>query len=86
MEEAAVLKVGHHGSSTSSSPRFLDVVRPRFALVSAGERNPWGHPDEAVLERLRRGHALVLRTDRGGALQVRVDAGGRVGGPWDRLR
>jgi competence protein ComEC len=75
---ADVLKVGHHGSRTSTSDSLLAVVRPRVALVSAGARNRYGHPDPTVIDRLGRNGVLVLRTDRQGSLRVRVDGAGRV--------
>ncbi|HEX2251823.1 MAG TPA: DNA internalization-related competence protein ComEC/Rec2 [Thermoanaerobaculia bacterium] len=67
---ADVLKVAHHGSRTSSTAPWLAAVRPRLALVSAGARNPYGHPAAPVLARLRRGGAVVLRTDRQGMLHL----------------
>ena len=70
---ADVLKVGHHGSSTSSSPEFLSAVRPRLALISVGVRNSYGHPSPSVLRALTRAGAAVLRTDAEGTLVVRTD-------------
>jgi len=70
---ADVLKVGHHGSATSSSDAFLDAVRPRVALVSVGARNRYGHPNADVLARLARRGATVLRTDLLGTVIVRTD-------------
>lgn len=70
---ADVLKVAHHGSRTSTTPAFLDAVRPRLALVSAGARNPFGHPHAEVLQRLRASGALVLRTDEDGSVTVSTD-------------
>ena len=49
---STVLKVGHHGSDSSSSYAFLQAVRPRYAVISVGEDNEYGHPDAAVLQRL----------------------------------
>ena len=60
-----VLKVAHHGSSYQDIA-FLDAVRPRLALVSVGVGNPYGHPNSAVLDRLGRGGARVVRTDTAG--------------------
>ena len=81
---ADVLKVGHHGSSTSSSAAFLDAVRPRIALVSVGAGNSYGHPSAEIMRDLRDRGATVLRTDQLGTIVVRTDgrsmrvsAGGR---------
>lgn len=60
---AAVLKVGHHGSDTSSSYVFLREVMPKYAVISCGKDNSYGHPTEAVLSRLRDVGAQVFRTD-----------------------
>jgi competence protein ComEC len=70
---ADVLKVGHHGSSTSSSARFLDLVRPRLALVSVGLGNSYGHPSADVLRALADAGAEVVRTDLSGSAVVRTD-------------
>ncbi|MFD5831819.1 DNA internalization-related competence protein ComEC/Rec2, partial [Lentzea sp. NPDC060358] len=66
---AEVLKVPHHGSRYSL-PAFLRAVRPRIALVSVGEGNRYGHPSPHVIDVLRTGGALVLRTDKDGDLAV----------------
>ena len=60
---ATLLKVGHHGSDTSSSYVFLREVMPKYAVISCGEGNSYGHPTEAVLSRLRDVGAQVFRTD-----------------------
>ncbi|HUD72718.1 MAG TPA: DNA internalization-related competence protein ComEC/Rec2, partial [Dongiaceae bacterium] len=60
---ASLLKVAHHGSRTSTGSEFLEAVGPRAALISVGAANPWGHPSETVLERLRRAGVAVFRTD-----------------------
>jgi competence protein ComEC len=70
---ADVLKVGHHGSRTSTSPRFLGAVRPRLALVSVGAHNAYGHPSPEVMQALRDSGVQVLRTDRVGTIVVRTD-------------
>jgi competence protein ComEC len=70
---ADVLKVGHHGSLTSSTPAFLEAVAPREAVVSAGCRNRFGHPHPVTLEALDRAGARVWRTDKGGAVTVTTD-------------
>ena len=70
---AQVLKVGHHGSSTSSSDPFLAAVRPEIALVSVGLGNSYGHPSSAVMANLAARGAQVLRTDRLGTIVVSTD-------------
>lgn len=60
---AALLKVGHHGSSTSTTPAFLAAVAPTYAVISDGRNNPFGHPRVSVLEALGRAHVRVYRTD-----------------------
>lgn len=67
-----ILKVSHHGSSTSSTPPFLSAARPELAMIPVGEGNRFGHPDPDVLRRLERTAPHVLRTDRDGALIVDI--------------
>ncbi|MBD3347957.1 MAG: DNA internalization-related competence protein ComEC/Rec2, partial [Candidatus Eisenbacteria bacterium] len=67
-----LLKVAHHGSASSSIEPFLGAVGPGLAVVSVGEGNRYGHPDEAALARLRASGAAVMRTDRDGAVVVDV--------------
>lgn len=73
-----VLKVAHHGSRTSSTPTFLDLAKPRLALISSGVRNIYHHPSPEVVERLQDGGARVLRTDRGGEIQLAFGADGKI--------
>ncbi|MFI5395110.1 MAG: DNA internalization-related competence protein ComEC/Rec2 [Candidatus Binatia bacterium] len=75
---STILKVPHHGSDTSSSPRFLDAVAPRYAVVSAGFENRFRFPHEAVLQRYGDHGCRIARTDLDGAVHVRVNAGGEV--------
>jgi competence protein ComEC len=70
---ADVLKVGHHGSRTSTTPRFLGAVRPRLALVSVGAHNAYGHPSPETMQALRDSGVQVLRTDRLGTIVVSTD-------------
>ena len=65
---ADVLKVPHHGSASSSSYVFLYQVMPRYAVISVGRDNEYGHPDSDVLSRLRDADAAVLRTDELGTI------------------
>ena len=70
---APLLKVGHHGSRHGTSSPFVTAVAPRLALVSAGARNPFGHPHPEVLGRLDAAGAAIYRTDADGAVEVVSD-------------
>ncbi len=70
---ADFLKVGHHGSKTSTSDAFLDAVSPRVAAISCGVRNRFGHPAPGVLEALARRGITVARTDTGGEWRWQTD-------------
>jgi competence protein ComEC len=72
---ADVLKVGHHGSATSTTAPLLEAVSPRLALVSVGAGNRYGHPSPDVLEALRSHGSHVLRTDDVGTIVVSIDGG-----------
>jgi competence protein ComEC len=76
--ESAVLKVGHHGSRTSTGEPLLRAARPRLALVSAGRNNRYGHPAPAVVRRLLTHEVRVLRTDEHGSITVRATRAGDV--------
>jgi competence protein ComEC len=65
---ADLLKVAHHGSSTSTIPDLLAAVHPQFAVISVGTRNVYGHPRQDVLERLEEAHVRTYRTDLNGAV------------------
>ena len=72
---ADVLKVGHHGSNTSTTPAFLDAVQPRIALVSVGAHNTYGHPSASVMQSLTDAGATTLRTDKLGTVMLRFFPG-----------
>lgn len=76
--EADLLKVGHHGSSTSTSARLLTATGARLAVISAGRGNRYGHPNRDVLARLRQEQIRVYRTDRHGTVVIRAGADGAV--------
>ena len=80
-----VLKVGHHGSSTSTSPGLLRRINPEVALISVGRRNRFGHPTAEVISRLRNGGTRIFRTDQVGALVVRAQEDGRFSVSHDGL-
>jgi competence protein ComEC len=71
MLRSNVLKVGHHGSKTSSSDGFLKLVNPEIAVVSVGYRNKFRHPSNDVLERISQYAEKIHRTDQSGALWLR---------------
>jgi competence protein ComEC len=80
--DVEVLKAGHHGSRTASSPGLLDATTPELAVVSAGVRNDYGHPHAEVLRRLQARGIPVARTDRDGTVRVEVEPGGES---WRRV-
>ena len=63
-----VLKVGHHGSNTSSSKNFLEQIKPEVALISVGQGNTYGHPTQATLKRLSNIGAKIYKTDENGTI------------------
>ena len=67
---ADVLKVGHHGSNSSSHSVFLDAVEPEVAIISVGAENAYGHPSPVVLRRLQDRGVVTYRTDRHGSLHI----------------
>jgi competence protein ComEC len=73
-----ILKVPHHGSSSSTSPALLEAVSPRLALISAGVHNRYGHPSAETLDRLARRGIRVLRTDRQGMIRLTLHRNGSI--------
>jgi len=71
--KADVLKVGHHGSSTSTSPAFLQAVSPKYAVIEVGAGNVYGHPAQTTLTKLANIGATVYRTDLNGIVTVTSD-------------
>jgi competence protein ComEC len=67
---ADVLKVGHHGSAYSSSPEFTAAVHPRYAIISVGRHNMFGHPAPSTIETLQQLGVIVYRTDENGAVVI----------------
>ncbi|NFO57750.1 MBL fold metallo-hydrolase [Clostridium botulinum] len=65
---ADVLKLGHHGSHSSTSQAFLDKVNPRYAIVSCGKNNDYGHPHQETLNKLNDKNIEILRTDLSGTI------------------
>jgi competence protein ComEC len=79
---ADFLKVGHHGSHTSTTPEFLAAVAPEWAAVSVGRRNFYGHPNYDVMDRLAATHVRTYRTDMLGMSTVDLDGSGVRASVW----
>jgi competence protein ComEC len=71
--QSTLLKVGHHGSVTSTRPEFLSRVAPQWAVISCGLHNRYGHPRQEVLEELQAAHIRTFRTDINGATCFHLD-------------
>lgn len=65
-----VLKVGHHGSKTSSSKEFINVINPEYSIISVGKNNRYGHPNKEVLENLE--NSKIYRTDLDGSIMFKI--------------
>ena len=66
-----VLKVAHHGSNTSTDPQFIEILNPKFAFISVGLNNRFGHPTKEVIETLENNDVKIYRTDLHGAVQFK---------------
>lgn len=71
--KADVLKVGHHGSNTSTTKSFLEQVKPEYAIISVGAKNSYGHPNSSTLELLEEYTNNIYRTDINGTVIIRSD-------------
>ena len=65
-----VLKVGHHGSKTSSSKTFINEINPRYSVISVGKNNRYGHPNKEVLNNLEQ--SKIYRTDQDGSIMFKI--------------
>ena len=75
--ESTILKVAHHGSKTSSTEQFIDAVNPKIALIGVGSNNNFGHPNTAVIERLKKREIKIYRTDENGEINIYVNSNRR---------
>ena len=82
--KADVLKVGHHGASTSTSYHFLRAVMPDYAVISVGEGNSYGHPTQQTLDILGQAEVYVYRTDLMGTV-VAISNGSTISFRWDNV-
>lgn len=71
--QTTVLKVGHHGSDTSSSESFLNQVKPEISVISVGINNTYGHPKKTTLDKLNALETSIYRTDQNGAITITCD-------------
>ena len=76
--KSTIIKVAHHGSKTSSTEEFLNIVKPEIALIGVGENNKFGHPNEEVLERLRLMRTKIFRTDNSGEITIRFNKNKKI--------
>ncbi len=74
LKDIDFLKVGHHGSDTSSSQIFIDKIRPKYSLISVGKNNRYNHPKESVLDILK--NSKVYRTDQDGSVEIILNKNG----------
>lgn len=71
-----ILKVGHHGSNTSTGDEFLKSIDPEVALISAGRNNRYGHPHKDVIDRLTSNNTKIYNTQKNGMIKILVEGGG----------
>jgi len=71
LQDIDVLKVGHHGSKTSSSENFIDEINPKYSIISVGKNNRYGHPNDSVLENLE--DSKIYRTDQDGSILFKIN-------------
>ncbi len=71
LQDIDVLKVGHHGSKTSSSKNFINEVNPKYSIISVGKNNRYGHPNENVLDNLE--DSKIYRTDQDGSIMFKIN-------------
>ena len=71
LKDIDFLKVGHHGSITSSSQKFIDTIKPKYSLISVGINNKYNHPNKKVLDILK--DSKIYRTDKNGSIRIKLD-------------
>ena len=70
LQDIDVLKVGHHGSKTSSSKKFIDEIEPKYSIISVGKNNRYGHPNNEVLNNIK--DSKIYRTDLDGSIMFKI--------------
>jgi competence protein ComEC len=68
-----LLKVAHHGSKTSTSQEFINILKPELSIISVGKNNSYHHPDSSIINRLKYSQSIVLRTDENGGIDIQTD-------------
>ena len=70
IKDVTFLKVGHHGSDTSSNKDFINIINPKYSLISVGKNNRYGHPNKEVLNNLK--NSKIYRTDKDGSIMFKI--------------
>lgn len=70
LQDIDVLKVGHHGSKTSSGKEFINEIKPKYSIISVGKNNRYGHPNKEVLNNLK--DSKIYRTDQDGSIMFKI--------------
>ncbi|PTE74452.1 DNA internalization-related competence protein ComEC/Rec2, partial [Staphylococcus equorum] len=73
LENIDILKVGHHGSKTSSSASFIDTLQPKISLISVGQNNRYKLPNKEIVERLKSINSQVLQTSENGEISITLN-------------
>ena len=76
--QANILKVAHHGSNSSSTEKFLNMIKPKFALIGVGKNNLYGHPSAKTIENLKKMGITIFRTDINGEININIAQNGKV--------
>lgn len=74
--EASIIKVAHHGSKSSSTEKFLSLVKPKIAVIGVGKDNNFGHPNMNVIKRIKKYTNIVYRTDECGEIEMKFNKNG----------
>lgn len=76
LKDIDFLKVGHHGSNTSSSEEFISSINPKYSFICVGKNNIYGHPNESVLDVLEKNNSKIYRTDEDGSIEIKISKNG----------
>lgn len=76
--KSTILKIAHHGSNTSSIENFINAVKPEVVLIGVGKNNKYGHPNQDVINRLKKYGAKIYRTDESGEICMKINKNGKI--------